>query len=66
MGSQPPFDVARLDDLMLAAGLDVLIVSSKHNVRYLLGGHANLFSLTHGCARRRPLPAGPGLRATPG
>jgi Xaa-Pro aminopeptidase len=38
-----PFDVERLDRLMDEAGLDVLVVSSKHNVQYLLGGHRAFF-----------------------
>ncbi len=33
-----PFDAAKLDRLMEAAGLDVLIATSKHNVQYLSGG----------------------------
>ncbi len=35
----PPFDTVLLDRLMLERGLDVLLVSSKHNVQYLLGGY---------------------------
>ena len=38
-----PFDTARLDRLMDEAGIDVLIVTSKHNVQYLLGGHRAFF-----------------------
>src|SRR6516165_4333109 len=38
-----PFDTARLDRLMDEAGLDVLLVTSKHNVQYLLGGHRAFF-----------------------
>lgn len=38
-----PFDTARLDRLMDEAGLDVLVVTSKHNVQYLLGGHRAFF-----------------------
>ncbi len=34
-----PFDTALLDELMEQAELDVLLVTSKHNVQYLLGGH---------------------------
>jgi Xaa-Pro aminopeptidase len=37
--SRIPFDAVRLDQLMEAAGIDVLIATSKHNVQYLLGGH---------------------------
>jgi Xaa-Pro aminopeptidase len=38
-----PFDTARLDGLMDAAGIDVLLATSKHNVQYLLGGHRSFF-----------------------
>jgi Xaa-Pro aminopeptidase len=38
-----PFDTARLDRLMDEQGFDVLLVTSKHNVQYLLGGHRAFF-----------------------
>ena len=38
-----PFDAARLDSLLEDAELDLLIVTSKHNVQYLLGGYRSLF-----------------------
>jgi Xaa-Pro aminopeptidase len=38
-----PFDVERLDRLMEEAGIDLLVVTSKHNVQYLLGGHRAFF-----------------------
>lgn len=38
-----PFDAGRLDRLMEAAGLDLLLVSSKHNAQYLLGGYRFIF-----------------------
>ncbi len=38
-----PFDTARLDRLMDDAGIDVLVVTSKHNVQYLMGGHRAFF-----------------------
>ena len=38
-----PFDTKRLDALMDKAGIDVLLVTSKHNVQYLLGGHRAFF-----------------------
>jgi Xaa-Pro aminopeptidase len=38
-----PFDTARLDRLMDDASIDVLIVTSKHNVQYLMGGHRAFF-----------------------
>src|SRR6186713_2675611 len=38
-----PFDTDRLDRLMDDAGIDVLLVTSKHNVQYLLGGYRFFF-----------------------
>jgi Xaa-Pro aminopeptidase len=38
-----PFDAKKLDALMDDAGIDVLLVTSKHNVQYLLGGHRAFF-----------------------
>lgn len=38
-----PFDAAKLDRLMDAAGLDVLVATSKHNVQYLLGAERAIF-----------------------
>jgi Xaa-Pro aminopeptidase len=38
-----PFDVRRLDTLMDEAGIDALIVTSKHNIQYLLGGYRFFF-----------------------
>jgi Xaa-Pro aminopeptidase len=38
-----PFDTARLDRLMDESGVDVLLVTSKHNVQYLMGGHRAFF-----------------------
>jgi len=42
-GLQAPFAADRLDRLMDEAGLDILVVTSKHNVQYLLGGHRAIF-----------------------
>ena len=42
-GLHAPFDAGRLDRLMDEAGLDILVVTSKHNVQYLLGGHRAFF-----------------------
>ncbi len=42
-GEGPPFDVALLDRLMEEAGLDVIVATSRHNVRYLLGGYSFFF-----------------------
>ena len=44
--------------IMDAAGLDVLIVTSKHNIQYLLGGYRFFFFDAHGCDRPEPLFAG--------
>jgi Xaa-Pro aminopeptidase len=44
IASRPaPFDTAKLDALMDKVGIDVLLVTSKHNVQYLLGGHRAFF-----------------------
>jgi Xaa-Pro aminopeptidase len=52
-----PFDHARLDRLMDAAGIDVLLATSKHNVQYLLGGHrANFFDYMDATGISRYLP----------
>ncbi len=38
-----PFDAGRLDALMDEAGIDALVVTSKHNIQYLLGGYRFFF-----------------------
>jgi Xaa-Pro aminopeptidase len=38
-----PFDTARLDRLMDEEGFDILLVTTKHNVQYMLGGHRAFF-----------------------
>jgi Xaa-Pro aminopeptidase len=38
-----PFNQPLLDELLEKAGIDVLIVSSKHNIQYLLGGYRFFF-----------------------
>src|SRR5690349_1772897 len=38
-----PFDQAKLDGLMDKAGIDVLLLTSKHNIQYLLGGYRFFF-----------------------
>ncbi|MGB3244738.1 MAG: Xaa-Pro peptidase family protein [Sulfitobacter sp.] len=37
------YDFDHLDNLMEVAGLDALLVTSKHNVQYLLGGYKFIF-----------------------
>lgn len=39
----PPFDTKLLDKLMEDADLDALVVTSKHNIRYLMGGYNFFF-----------------------
>jgi Xaa-Pro aminopeptidase len=52
-----PFDHQRLDRLMDAAGIDVVLATSKHNVQYLLGGHrANFFDYMDATGVTRYLP----------
>lgn len=52
-----PFDDACLNRLMEAAGIDVLLATSKHNVQYLLGGHrANFFDFMDATGVTRYLP----------
>jgi Xaa-Pro aminopeptidase len=56
-GPATPFDRNRLDRLMEEAGIDVLLVTSKHNVQYLLGGHrAQFFSYMDAMGISRYLP----------
>lgn len=38
-----PFDRARLDGLLGEAGVDLVVASSPHNTRYLLGGYRHHF-----------------------
>ena len=38
-----PFDNRHLDSLLNDAGIDVCLITSKHNIRYLLGGYQFFF-----------------------
>ena len=38
-----PFDTGKLDALMDAAGIDILLATSKHNVQYLLNAERAIF-----------------------
>lgn len=42
-GSGLPFDSRHLDTLLDAAGVDILLVTSKHNIQYLFGGYRFFF-----------------------
>ena len=41
--ASPPFDSARLDALLDEAGMDAVVISSKHNIQYLFGGYRFFF-----------------------
>jgi Xaa-Pro aminopeptidase len=41
--TSPPFDSARLDALLDEAGMDAVLISSKHNIQYLFGGYRFFF-----------------------
>ncbi|MDE1161228.1 MAG: Xaa-Pro peptidase family protein [Acidobacteriaceae bacterium] len=54
---KPPFDTNRLDQLMDEAGLDALLVTSKHSIQYLLGNYRFFFydfMDAHGLSRYLP------------
>ena len=51
----PYASVARLDELMEAAGIDVLLATSKHSVQYLLGGYRSILLSRDGRHRAQPL-----------
>ena len=38
-----PFDSTRLDNLLDEAGMDAVVISSKHNIQYLFGGYRFFF-----------------------
>jgi Xaa-Pro aminopeptidase len=53
----PPFDTSRLDALLEEAGLDAVLVTSKHSIQYLLGGYRYFFYSNmdaHGLSRYLP------------
>ena len=61
-----PYSMAALDAAMEAAGLDALVATSKHNVRYLLGGYQFIFfSAMDAIGQSRYLPAFVYLRGQP-
>jgi Xaa-Pro dipeptidase len=63
---RPPFDTVLLDRLMAAAGLDVLIATSRHNTRYLMGGRRSFFFATmEAIGHSRYLPMVVYLRGAP-
>jgi Xaa-Pro dipeptidase len=53
-----PYHFEKLDAAMEAAGLDAFVATSKHNVRYLLGGYQFIFfSAMDAIGQSRYLPA---------
>ena len=57
MSRPAPFDTALLDRLMAEAGMDVLLVTSKHVVQYMTGGHrAGFFDTMDAIGLSRYLP----------
>ncbi len=52
-----PFDAARLDALLDAAGIDVVLATSPHNVRYLLGSYSHFHEAFDAIGVDRYLPA---------
>jgi Xaa-Pro aminopeptidase len=54
---KPTFDTAKLDGLLDEAGIDAVLVTSKHNIQYLLGGYRYFFYSfmdAHGLSRYLP------------
>src|ERR1700712_1445349 len=52
-----PFDYLKLDHYLEAEGLDAVLVTSKHNIQYLLGGYRYFFYSfmdAHGLSRYLP------------
>ena len=53
----PPFDRAKLDDLLDAGSIDVVLATSRHNVRYLLGSYSHFHRNFDAIGADRYLPA---------
>ena len=65
--SDLPYDFEKLDAVMEAAGLDAFVATSKHNVRYLLGGYQFIFfAAMDAIGQSRYLPAFVYVRGDPG
>ncbi|HEX7292138.1 MAG TPA: Xaa-Pro peptidase family protein [Conexibacter sp.] len=63
---QIPFDAERLDELLEQAGADVLLATSGHAVRYLLGGYRFfLYAVLDGIGMDRYLPVVGYVRGAP-
>jgi Xaa-Pro aminopeptidase len=53
----PPFDTERLDALLDDAGIDAVVATSRHNVRYLLGSYSHFHRNFDAMGADRHLPA---------
>jgi Xaa-Pro dipeptidase len=62
----PPFDRARLDELLDEASIDAVVATSRHNVRYLLGSYSHFHRNFDAIGADRYLPAVGLLRGEPG
>ena len=58
-----PFNARKLEALLEEQGIDLLLVTSKHNIQYLLGGYRFFFLRAHGRNGLEPLSADPGSAA---
>lgn len=66
-GYSAPFDTARLDGLMAERGVDVVLATSGHNVRYLSGGYLFfMYAWADSIGLSRYLPVLGYLRGRPG
>jgi Xaa-Pro aminopeptidase len=66
LATDTPFDSIRLDGLMEEAGADVLLATSGHAVRYLLGGYRFfLYEVLDGIGMDRYLPVVAYVRGAP-
>ena len=62
----PPFDTERLDALLEDAGIDAVVATSRHNVRYLLGSYSHFHRNFDAMGADRHLPAVGLRRGAPG
>src|SRR6266508_369530 len=53
----PPFEVEKLDALLERAGIDLVVATSRHNVRYLAGSYSFFFERMDAVGIDRYLPA---------
>lgn len=60
-----PFDTGRLDALLKRDGIDVVVATSRHNVRYLLGSYSAFHESFDAIGVDRYLPAVGYLRGRP-